>query len=164
MHHGIVKTALLSFAMVVVLLGTAARGDDSRTTALKEINASLTAMGGEATLRSVHSLQISAVGHRNMLEQSLRPDGPWWQDYFQLTETRDFLGQRERVTSLHRGYSSPQWWLRHESWDGDPYYPTFVVANGAVAKVSDGKFSRFSSSHLQDAEEEIGRASCWVRV
>lgn len=155
MHHGIVKTALLSFAMVVVLLGTAARGDDSRTTALKEINASLTAMGGEATLRSVHSLQISAVGHRNMLEQSLRPDGPWWQDYFQLTETRDFLGQRERVTSLHRGYSSPQWWLRHESWDGDPYYPTFVVANGAVAKVSDGKFSRFSSSHLQDAEEDL---------
>lgn len=120
-----------------------------------EIRDAIVAMGGEGILKSVHGLRISAVGHRNMLEQSLRPDGPWFQDYFQLTETRDFVGQRVRVNTTHRGYSSPEWWLRHESWDGEPNYPSFVVADGAVAKVSAGKFTRFSSSHLQDAEEDL---------
>ena len=58
-----------------------------------EVQAAIQALGGEDVLKSVHSIQYSAVGHRNMLEQSLRPDGPWWQDYFQETVTLDFQDQ-----------------------------------------------------------------------
>lgn len=152
LNHRLCAFILIFPSWIIAVDACAASGVDP---ARGELQDAIQAMGGEATLKSVHSLQISAVGHRNMLEQSLRPDGPWWQDYFQLTEIRDFVGKRERVTSQHRGYSSSQWWLRHESWDAEPYYPTFVVANGVVAKVTDGKFSRFSSSHLQDAEEDL---------
>lgn len=153
-----VRKALLYASTLIFVSGAfvgTARASVHSDHARTEIRQAIQAMGGVDVLRSVHCLQFSAVGHRNMLEQSLRPDGPWWQDYFQLSEIRDFQGQRERVTSLHRGYSSPDWWLQHNSWNGDPYYPTFVVDAGAVAKVSDGKFTRFASSHLQDVQEDL---------
>ena len=86
-----------------------AGAEESRTMALVEVHAAVAAMGGEHLLESIHSIDFSAVGHRNMLEQSLRPDGPWWQDYFQETVTRDFQDQRVLISSTHRGYSSPQW-------------------------------------------------------
>ncbi|GEM_PF-301207 len=121
----------------------------------REVKAAIAAMGGEQTLRSVHSLAFSAVGHRNMLEQSLRPDGPWWQDYFQLDEIRDFDHDSERLTQQHRGYSSPHWWLKDAPWDGAPDYPVTVVADGAVAQVADGKYSPASYSRLQDADEDF---------
>src|SRR5215469_5746274 len=92
--------------------------DDGADRARSEVQAAIQAMGGSDVLRSVHSIQYSAVGHRNMLEQSLRPDGPWWQDYFQMTLTRDFAGQHLRLSQTDRGYSSSQWWLQHDSWDG----------------------------------------------
>ena len=141
------RTVLSLVSLFSIFVGSASASvqpDGARD----EIRQAIQAMGGEGVLKSVHGLQFSAIGHRNMLEQSLRPDGPWWQDYIQLTEIRDFQGKRERVSGLHRGYSSPEWWLQHDSWDGDPYFPTVVVAGGAVAKVSAGKFTRFSSSYL----------------
>ena len=146
---------MLSLVFVAGAFVDTARASTQPVQARTEIQRAIHVMGGESVLWSVHSLQFSAVGHRNMLEQSLRPDGPWWQDYFQLTEIRDFQGRRERLSSLHRGYSSPEWWLQHDSWDSDPYFPTVVVDGGAVAKVSDGKFTRFSSSYLQNVEEDL---------
>src|SRR5579859_4514 len=112
-----------------------ALADTGAEQARTEVKAAIQAMGGEAVLDSVHSIQYSAVGHRNMLEQSLRPDGPWWQDYFQLTLTRDFQNQRLRMSSTDRGYSSSQWWLQHDSWDGGT---DIVYSGGAVAMVSGG--------------------------
>lgn len=148
------RTVLSLVSLFSIFVGSASASvqpDGARD----EIRQAIQAMGGEGVLKSVHGLQFSAIGHRNMLEQSLRPDGPWWQDYIRLTEIRDFQGKRERVSGLHRGYSSPEWWLQHDSWDGDPYFPTVVVAGGAVAKVSAGKFTRFSSSYLQKADEDL---------
>ncbi len=123
--------------------------------ARKELMAAISAMGGEQVLTSVHSLEFDAVGHRNMLEQSLRPNGPWWQDYFQISEIRDFTSQREQVSASHRGYSSPDWWLREKGWDSGPDYPAYVVADGAVATIVKDKYSRASAAYLQDAEEDF---------
>ena len=120
-----------------------------------EIQAAITAMGGEQVLDSVHSLEFSAVGHRNMLEQSLRPDGPWWQDYFQLDEIRDFATRSERVNQRHRGYSSPDWWLQDKSWDGSPDNPTYVVSGDVVATDIKGQFAPFSNRYLQAAREDF---------
>ena len=95
--------ALVANSGGVVLAQT--RAGDPRL----ELGAALAAMGGRKVLASVHILRLEAVGHRNMLEQSLRPAGPWWQDYFQLDELRDFDSGSERVAQQHRGYSSLQW-------------------------------------------------------
>lgn len=133
----------------------AAQAEEPSAAALAEVHAAIASMGGEHLLRSIRSIGLSAVGHRNMLEQSLRPGGPWWQDYFQLDELKDFAGDRMRIAQKHRGYSSPQWWLQHGTWDADPYYPVVVVADGAVAKLAEGKFTRYSSTYLQHAEEDL---------
>lgn len=127
----------------------------STNTAHQEVAAAIAAMGGKDVLTSVHTLKFAAIGHRNMLEQSLRPAGPWWQDYFQLTEIRDFTTHSERVSQKHRGYSSPDWWLDHRQWDSDPYYPVYVVDGGAAAQIVDGKYSRYGSAAVKRAEEDF---------
>lgn len=147
--------------VVLSLLAIAAAGfyatsavADASGVARRDVVSSIAAMGGEHVLASVHSLQSQAVGHRNMLEQSLRPEGPWWQDYFQLDEIRDFDMRSERVSQQHRGYSSSNWWLQNPGWDSQDY-PDYVVAGGATASVINGRYARASSSNLQIAEEDF---------
>jgi hypothetical protein len=136
--------------------GAVASAQSRAVEARRELAAAFAAMGGRHVLASVHALRFEAVGHRNMLEQSLRPEGPWWQDYFQLDEVRDFDSDSERVAQQHRGYSSPAWWLQHPQWDSFPYYPRYIISGGAVAQIVDGKYLPASFSHLQDAEEDFG--------
>jgi hypothetical protein len=109
-------------------------------------------MGGRAVVASVHALRLAGVGHRNLLEQSLRSEGPWWQDYIQLDVIRDFATDSERVVQQHRGYSSPQWWLQQPQWLGAPFFPSYVISRGVVARVVDGKYSPASFRYLQEAE------------
>ena len=123
--------------------------------ARRELRAAITAIGGERVLASVHALELHAIGHRNMLEQSLRPGGPWWQDYFQLDEVRDFATRSERVNQRHRGYSSSRWWLEQEGWESAPNYPTYVVSDGVVATESQGQYAPFGNYYLQGAEEDL---------
>ncbi|HEX5461681.1 MAG TPA: hypothetical protein VFX20_17090 [Steroidobacteraceae bacterium] len=125
-------------------------GDASR-----ELSAALAAIGGRDVVSSVHALRLEAVGHRNMLEQSLRPEGPWWQDYMQIDVVRDFATDSERVLRQHRGYSSPQWWLQQPQWVGAPVFPTYVVSRGVVAQVADRKYSPASFRYLQEADEDF---------
>ena len=144
-----------SFLIAMTASGTGSAAAVRANPAREEVTAAIAAMGGEQVLASVRNIEFDAVGHRNMLEQSLRPDGPWWQDYFQIDEVRDFSTHGERIVQQHRGYSSPDWWLRDSHWDADPDYPTTLISNGAAATVADGKYSRASSAHLQDAEEDF---------
>lgn len=141
----------LAWIMVSCLSTGVVMGADADR-AHTEVQSAIQAMGGQDVLTSVHAIQYSAVGRRNMLEQSLRPDGPWWQDYFQETMTRDFQGQRLRMSLSNRGYSSAQWWLQHDTWDGGS---DIVYSDGAVALVNGSKFSRVSNYFLQSAEEAI---------
>jgi hypothetical protein len=145
----------LTFALGAVALGNPLSAHEDALTAHHVLSAAMAAMGGERVLTSVHSLELDAVGHRNMLEQSLRPDGPWWQDYFQVDEIRDFASCRERVTPRHRGYSSSQWWLRRNDWDGGPNYPAYVVSDGIVASDNNGTYAPYSGHYLQAAQEEL---------
>lgn len=140
-------SALLGVAPAV----SASRPDPARI----ELGRAIAAMGGEATLQSVHSLSFAAIGHRNMVEQSVRPEGPWFEDYFQIEETRDFDHRAERVVQRHRGYSSPDWYQQGHGWSEAPYYPVYVVADGTVAKVEHGKFTAWRSRYLQDAKEDF---------
>lgn len=149
MNARLLAASLLAVSSTGICNAAVARND---TNARQEVTAAITAVGGEELLASVHSLEFDAVGHRNMLEQSLRPDGPWWQDYFQRMEIRDFANHRERVTESHRGYSSPDWWLQEGNWTP---YPTHIVADGAVAMVATEKYSAASMAYVQLANEDF---------
>lgn len=120
-----------------------------------EVASAIMAMGGGQVLDSVHSLEFAAVGHRNMLEQSLRPEGPWWQDYFQIDEIRDFTTRSESIEQQHRGYSSPDWWEQDPGWEAAPDYPTVIVANGAAAAIVKGKYWGASNASVENAEEDF---------
>lgn len=153
MKDSFVISLLLVVAGAAICGRAAARpGAD---TARRDVTAAIAAMGGQRVLASVHAIAFDAVGHRNMLEQSLRPEGPWWQDYFQLSETRDFATRSERVSEVHRGYSSPDWWRQDTGWTGDAVYPIRVVADGAAATVANGKYARGSGRDLRVAEEDF---------
>lgn len=110
------------------------------------------AMGGEDRLRSIHSVRYESIGHRNMLEQSERPEGPWFQDYEQVTEVLDFANQRWWGSARSRGYSSSAWWLQAPDFDK----PFVLWVNGRYGAMrQDTTVYPGFSAMLQDADDEL---------
>src|SRR5690349_660046 len=103
-------TGRLAATVVVVVaffLPTHAATPESSARAL--LAKAAAAMGGDAALRAIRSTKIEGIGHRNLLEQSERPEGPWIVEYEQLTEWRDFAGKRFRQTYNTRGLDDTSW-------------------------------------------------------
>jgi glyoxylase-like metal-dependent hydrolase (beta-lactamase superfamily II) len=100
------------------------------------VQRSAAAMGGEALLRSIHSIEYVAVGERQMVEQSERPTGPYLLDHFQVHEIRDLAGGRAWENQQDSGYAGSRWWLEQRSPDDST-----IIINGnvMVAVGVDGK-------------------------
>jgi hypothetical protein len=79
--------------------------DDARTVVQQAIDA----MGGEARLRQIRVVKVEAIGHRYLLDQSERPEGPWIAIYEQRIELRDLERQRVRRTTDTREIQTPTW-------------------------------------------------------
>jgi hypothetical protein len=90
---------------------------------------SLRAMGGEAALRSIATVSFKGIGHRYMLEQSERPEGPWLLDYFQISESRDLPNARLRQVIESRGCNSTECW-KSAQWSAPS---TLIVADHVAA-------------------------------
>jgi hypothetical protein len=73
------------------------------------ITKAIDAVGGEAALKSITSLQIDAIGHDYFIEQSERPEGPFIVRYLQTSEKRDVAGGRSRLESQQRFTQVPDW-------------------------------------------------------
>ena len=69
----------------------------------------LEAMGGEAKIGALKSIQFEGVGHIFAVEQSERPEGPWIVYYLQTSELRDLLNPRTRTTMQLKHSQSQQW-------------------------------------------------------
>lgn len=69
----------------------------------------LEAMGGEAKIRALKSIQFEGIGHTFGIEQSERPEGPWIVSYLQTSELRDLANFRIRTTTQLRHSQIPQW-------------------------------------------------------
>jgi hypothetical protein len=67
------------------------------------------AVGGEAALKGVTSLQIEAIGHEYFIDQSERPEGPHVLRYLQTSEKRDVAGGRSRIETQQRFMQVPDW-------------------------------------------------------
>src|SRR2546423_585154 len=70
----------------------------------------IVAQGGLEILRSISTVEISGVSHRYLLEQSERPEGPWFVAYEQFTEVRDYKAHARLRSAVDRGYLTPNWW------------------------------------------------------
>src|SRR5580692_3144427 len=50
------------------------------------VRAAITQVGGEDQLRALKNVRFQAIGQRNMLEQSERPEGPYVVEYHEVSE------------------------------------------------------------------------------
>lgn len=73
---------------------------DSPTTML--LKQALAAQGGEQRLRAVRSVSFQSTGYRNMIEQSERPEGPYFVSFFDATEQHDHAhGALQRQSDIN---------------------------------------------------------------
>lgn len=88
--------ALFRFTLALGAISptTGAHAADSAATTL--LRQALAAQGGEAKLRAITVLRWSAVGYRNMLEQSERPEGPFIVEHQTVAEIHDHGAGRLR--------------------------------------------------------------------
>src|SRR3954467_2792466 len=67
------------------------------------------ALGGEAALKGISTLQIEVIGHDYFIDQSERPEGPFVTRYVQTSEKRDVATGRSRLESQQRFLQVPDW-------------------------------------------------------
>ncbi len=78
-------------------------------TAREAIARAVDALGGEAALKGIASLDIESIGHDYYIDQSERPEGPFIVSYASTSERRDVAGGRSRLEVQQRNVQSPDW-------------------------------------------------------
>ena len=92
-------------AAVLVLSAPQSSATGARAVVLRAIDA----LGGEAALKSIKTLNIDAMGHDYFIEQSERPEGPFIVRYTQTVEKRDVAVGRSRIETQQRFTQVPAW-------------------------------------------------------
>jgi hypothetical protein len=120
-----------------------AQAPSGAATAEALLRESLRQMGGEQKLRDLRTVRFQAMGYRNLLEESERPEGPYIVEYDRISEERD---------------------LGHERWSREtharvqigPELTSRVVVSDAGADLRfDGNEAPASPDQLQQAEETL---------
>jgi hypothetical protein len=141
--------ALLCCAILGFVASDRAAADES---AEAIVRSSATAMGGEALLRSIRTVEFYGVGERQMVEQSERPTGPYLLDHFALHEIEDLDGRRLWTDQQDQGYASNGWWLQKTTPDD-----TTTIVNGSIVALvgSNGKQQYAGSSGISLIQEQL---------
>jgi hypothetical protein len=105
------------------------------------ISQAILAQGGEQKLRAIKSIHWEAVGYRNELEQSERPEGPYIVEFDSISETHDYAGKRYRRTVEASVYPGPS------------FTSGLVVANGVGMALSGKALGPSGPDQLKIAAE-----------
>jgi glyoxylase-like metal-dependent hydrolase (beta-lactamase superfamily II) len=114
----------------------------TRESAASLLHGALTAMGGEEKIRSLKTIHFTAVGHRNFLEQSERPEGPYIIDYSSIEEWRD----------LEHGNWKQEAKARNVLEEAER---TVIVSDGAAVLKVGPREVPASGEELQEAEDAL---------
>ena len=145
------KPGLLLLFAFVLTTTTPARGAPVPEAARQVLDTSMRAMGGRDLLESIRAVELHANAQRNLLEQSIRPEGPWIKDMYRLEATLDFAGGRMRVVERRGGSLG---WLAPPARPSPPV--EYVVVDGiAAARDGDGGWRPYSQAAVQDAGEVL---------
>lgn len=101
-------------------------------------------MGGVSRLESIKAARIEYWGHRYLLEESERPDGPWIVAYEKATELRDY-----QSGAFHK--DEEQWGLGLE----EGVELSMTVADGVAQMTAAGQPRAMSMEQVVDAQEEL---------
>lgn len=121
-----------------------AKASRSEQNAQALVQAALAAMGGEAKLRALRSIQFEGIGHTFAVEQSERPEGPWIVSYLQTDELRDLANRRIRTATQVKHSQIPQW-----------TGATQIYENGIAAIERGGKYFPGNSLQVETAERKF---------
>lgn len=134
------KLRALVFCLAMVAVPQAQSTQSSSASDL--LHSALAAMGGEQQIRDLKTLHLTMMGHRNFLEQSERPEGPYIVEYEEIDEWRDLEHDRWQQEVHNRDV------LEESS-------AKMIVADGAAAqKVGDKEFTG-SDELLQTASDAL---------
>jgi len=114
----------------------------SRSNAVDLLHSALTAMGGEQKIRGLKTIRFTALGHRNYLEQSERPEGPYIIEYAQIDEWRDLEHGNWRQEAKTRNVLETN-------------ERTVIVADGAAVQKFGDREVPASGDELQDAADVL---------
>jgi len=136
---------LRTFGLVVTLAimpcGIAAQAPSAR--AQQYLTEAVQQMGGEAALRGLKTVRFEALGHRELLEQSERPEGPYIVEYDRVTELRDLEHGRWKQVSVNHVAFQPE------------FTTTTVTADGAARYSFDNNAGLGSPHDLQSSAETL---------
>jgi hypothetical protein len=135
-------------ALLPLLLAPLAHAGEPVADAHRLVDEAMQAMGGRA-LSSIGTARVQAIVSRNMLEQSIRPEGPWIVDTQAMDLVLDFDRARVVETTTRQGRLAAL---------GDPAEaspPVRRATAGGVAamRVGDGAYAPASRAQLQDADD-----------
>jgi hypothetical protein len=137
------------FVCLASVVATSALGFErspaSENTARMLLARAMAAMGGEAALASITSLQLESIGHDYFIDQSERPEGPFIVRYLSTLEKRDVAGGRSRLETQQRFVLVPDWW---------PASVT-IVDSQAAASVNDGRMTPAGLQVFEEGRERI---------
>ncbi len=91
-----IKFTLLLSASVALTSSSAFGADIGSVTLLHQ---ALAAQGGEDKLRGLRNVQWEASGYQNAVDQSVRPEGPYFTSFETVAEMHDLSGNRYRNTT-----------------------------------------------------------------
>lgn len=100
-------------------------------------------MGGDEKLRTLKNVRFQAIRHRNMLEQSERPEGPYIVEYHEVSELRDLEHGRFQQTESVRALTQ------------STGKQTTLVADGVACYEMNGQSMPASPEEVQVAEENL---------
>lgn len=98
-----------SYLFVLLSFFTAAGFSQGREPGETLILKSIAAMGGEERLRAISTLRVQGIGHSYFLEQSERPEGPWFVNYEQVSQLRDYRNNRVYLEKEQKNILQPEW-------------------------------------------------------
>lgn len=135
--------AISAAGIVLLMLPESAWGQAGRLSAADLVRRGIAAQGGNAVLRSVRTIEWHAAGYRNELEQSERPEGPYFTEFDDVTELHDVAGRR--IASTVRASITPF----------PPFTQGMVADPAAAMAVTNGVAAAGSRALLGIARETL---------
>lgn len=97
----------------------------------------MNAMCGPQCLRGITSVEYTAVGYRDFVEQSVRPTGPYFLDYQTVHVIRDYAHHRTSADESHWAYGGNNFWTQQDV----PTKTSYVINDDVAATLDSGKYT-----------------------
>lgn len=135
---------LLCIFFLFTPVGPTTFAQEPRDTARSYIERAIEQMGGVSRLEAIKTVHVEFWGHRYLVEESERPDGPWIVAYEKATEFRDY-----QLGALRE--DEEQWGLGLEEGEKS----SMTVADGIAQMNTGNQPLPMSMAQVVDAQEEL---------